>query len=129
MNQLEATRAEAERALAAGDQEAGARASVEAELQGLRSQLDAARAEVERSAALLEGAASEKGKLAEALSAAKSVAEGAEGKVSAAATRLKTTTARLQELEREREESATTVSELESAYGGRVRRQSAAVMR
>jgi hypothetical protein len=113
LNQLEATRAEAARALAAGDQEAGARASVEAELQGLRSQLDAARAEAERTAALLQGAESEKGKLAEALSAAKSVADGAEGKVSAAATRLKTTTARLQALEREREESATTFSELE----------------
>jgi hypothetical protein len=113
LDQLETTRAEAARALAAGDQAADARASVESELQGLRSQLDAARAEVTRTTTLLDGAMAEKGKLAEALSTAKSATEAAEGKVSAAATRLKTTTARLQALEREREESASAVAELE----------------
>ncbi|MEO8077427.1 MAG: hypothetical protein ABI818_13945 [Acidobacteriota bacterium] len=113
LNQLEATRADAARALAAGDQEAGARAAVEGELQGLRSQLEAARAESARAATLLDGAVSDKEKLAAALGAAKSAAAAADGKVSAASTRLKTTTARLQALEHEREESAMALADLE----------------
>ena len=107
---LEAANAEA---VAGREKEAAARATLEADLQGLRGQLDSARKETKRAAAEAEAAVAERRKAEVALSAANSQAQAAEAKLSAVTTLFKTSAARVQVLEREHEQQAAAMRELE----------------
>jgi hypothetical protein len=107
---LDAAHAEA---VAAREKEAAARATLEADLQGIRGQLDSARKETKRAAAEAEAAVAERRKAEVALSAANSQAQAAEAKLSAVTTLFKTSAARVQALEREQEQQAAAMRELE----------------
>jgi hypothetical protein len=108
---LEAAKAEA---VAAREKEGAARAALESDLQGLRGQLETARKEAKRAAAEAEAAVAEKRKADVALSAANSQAQAAEAKLSAVTTLFKTSAARVQALEREQEQQAAVMRELEA---------------
>jgi hypothetical protein len=107
---LDAAHAEA---VAAREKEAAARATLEADLQGIRGLLDSARKETTRAAAEAEAAVAERRKAEVALSAANSQAQAAEAKLSAVTTLFKTSAARVQALEREQEQQAAAMRELE----------------
>jgi len=108
---LEAAKADAS---AAREKEAAARAAAESELQTIRAQADSGRKEAKRAAADLEAALSDKRKAEVALNAATSQAQAAEAKLSAVTTLFKTSAARVQGLEREQEQHATALRDLEA---------------
>ena len=115
---LDAARAEAiaarDKEAAARDKEAGARAAAESDIESLRSQLETARKEAKRAATEAGVAVAERRKADEALSAANSQAQAAEAKLSAVTTLFKTSAARVQALERDLEQQAAAMRELEA---------------
>jgi hypothetical protein len=115
---LEGARADAiaarDREAAARDKEAGARAAAESEVQTLRAQLEMARKDIKRAAAEAETAVADRRKAEVALSAANSQAQAAEAKLSAVTTLFKTSAARVQALEREQEQQAAAMRDLEA---------------
>ena len=108
---LEAAKADAS---AARDKEAAARAAAETELHTLRGQADSGRKEAKRAAADLEAALADKRQAEVALNAATSQAQAAEAKLSAVTTLFKTSAARVQALEREQEQHASALRDLET---------------
>lgn len=108
---LEAAKADAS---AAREKEAAARAAAESELQTIRAQADSGRKEAKRAAADLEAALADKRKAEVALNAATSQAQAAEAKLGAVTTLFKTSAARVQALEREQEQHATAMRDLEA---------------
>jgi hypothetical protein len=111
LKKLEAAKADA---AAARDKEAAARAAAETELQSLRGQADSGRKEAKRAAADLEAALADKRQAEVALNAATSQAQAAEAKLSAVTTLFKTSAARVQALEREQEQHAAALRDLET---------------
>jgi hypothetical protein len=115
---LEAARADAiaarDKEAAARDKEAGARAAAESDLQTLRAQLEAMAKAAKRASADAETALAHRREAETALSAANSQAQAAEAKLSAVTTLFKTSAARVQTLERELEQQASAMRELES---------------
>jgi hypothetical protein len=115
---LDAARAEAiasrDKEAAARDKEVGARAAAESDLQSLRSQLEAVAKAAKRASTEAEVAVADRRKAETALSAANSQAQAAEAKLSAVTTLFKTSAARVQALERDQEQQAAAMRELEA---------------
>jgi hypothetical protein len=99
---------------AARDKEVGARAAAESDLQSLRSQLEAVAKAAKRASTEAEVAVADRRKAETALSAANSQAQAAEAKLSAVTTLFKTSAARVQALERDQEQQAAAMRELEA---------------
>ena len=119
---LEMGRAEV---LAAKEKQEKATAAIQIEMQALRSQLDAARKEASRAASDMAAAVAQKQKIVEdvivekqklevAVNAANTQAQAAEAKLSAVTTLFKSSAARVQALEREQEQHAAALRELEA---------------
>jgi len=108
---LEAAKADA---VAAREKEAAARTAAETEIQAFRTQLEPARKDAKRAAAEAAAAVEQKCKAEVALNAATSQAQAAEAKLTAVTTLFKTSAARVQALEREQEQHASAMRDLEA---------------
>jgi hypothetical protein len=119
---LELARADA---VAAREKQEKTTAAIEGEMRALRTHLDTARRDAARAASDMEAAVAqkqktvddlvaEKQKLEVALNAANSQTQAAEAKLSAVTTLFKTSAARVQALEREQEQHAAALRELEA---------------
>ena len=119
---LEAAKAEA---IAAREKQEKTTAAIEGEIRAVRAQLDSARKDAARAASDLDAAIAEKQKIVEevvaekqklelAVNAANSQAQAAEAKLSAVTTLFKTSAARVQALEREQDQHAAAMRELEN---------------
>jgi len=110
-NKLEAGKADA---IAAREKEAAGRAAADTEVQTLRAQLETARKDGKRAATEASAAVEQKCKAEVALNAANSQAQAAEAKLTAVTTLFKTSAARVQALEREQEQHAAAMRDLEA---------------
>ena len=110
---LEAARADA---IAAREKEAAARAAAETEALAFRAQLEPVRKEAKRAVAEAAAAVEQKCKAEVALNAANSQAQAAEAKLTAVTTLFKTSAARVQALEREQEQHASALRDLEGRF-------------
>ncbi len=119
---LEAAKAEA---IAARDKQEKTTAAIQGEMQALRAQLDTARKDAARAVSEMEAVVAQKQKIVEdviidkqklevALNAANTQTQAAEAKLSAVTTLFKTSAARVQALEREQEQHAAALRELET---------------
>ena len=110
-NKLEAAKADA---IAAREKEAAGRAAADTEVQTLRAQLETARKDGKRASTEASAAVEQKCKAEVALNAANSQAQAAEAKLTAVTTLFKTSAARVQALEREQEQHAAAMRDLEA---------------
>ena len=101
-------------AIAAREKEAAGRAAADTEVQTLRAQLETARKDGKRAATEASAAVEQKCKAEVALNAANSQAQAAEAKLTAVTTLFKTSAARVQALEREQEQHAAAMRDLEA---------------
>lgn len=119
---LEVAKAEA---VAAREKQEKTAAAVEGEIRAVRAQLDSARRDAARAESDMEAAVAQKQKIADALAtekqklemavnAANTQTQAAEAKLSAVTTLFKTSAARVQALEREQEQHAAALSDLEA---------------
>ena len=108
---LEAAQADA---IAARDHEAAARSAAETEVHAVRAQVEAGRKDLKRAESEREAAIGDKHQAEVALNAATSQSQAAEAKLGAVTTLFKTSAARVQALEREQEQHATAMRDLEA---------------